>query len=311
MSKKPAADFRKTEQTDPRYAQIDSLSPADSLLLQLNSQIEAVRAIEKSLPRIEAASSAALKAVHKTRGRLIYVGAGTSGRLGIQDGVELTPTFNWPPERCLYLMAGGLRAVFRSVEGAEDSALQGRRRMKLLRPAKDDVVIGIAASGTTPFTIAALKTARAAGAVTIGIANNLEGPLLDACEFPIGLDTGAEVISGSTRLKSGTTQKIVLNMLSNQIMIGLNKVCDGQMVDMRATNDKLRARAVRMVRHFADCSPLEAQAALSRCGNAVKPAVLVALGQTPKQAARLLERHDDSLRNALSMIRPAAFSPAA
>ena len=297
-----------TEDVDPRYKNIDLLSITQSLNLQIEAQIEALLAVRPAIPRIGHAVEEAIPALKSSpTGRLIYVGAGTSGRLGIQDGVELTPTFNWPKERCVYLMAGGLKAVFRSVEGAEDNAIKGADKMRSLQPTKHDVVIGLAASGTTPFTIAAMKAAREAGAVTIGITNNAQRPLLEAVEHPIYINSGAEVISGSTRLKAGTTQKIVLNLISNQIMIGLGKVHDGLMVDMRASNIKLRGRAERMVARITDCDIETARTALEQSDWRVKPASLIALGATFDRAKTLLSQTDEHLHPAIHLLR--SFEP--
>jgi len=299
-------DSRKTEQADTRYEDIATLSAFDSLTLQLQSQIEAVEAIKPALHFIARAAEAATFALSHEEGRLIYTGAGTSGRLGIQDGVELTPTFGWAVKRRIYLMAGGNQAVFRSVEGAEDDWYKGFSKMGLLRPKEHDVVIGVAASGTTPFTIGALDRARKLGAVTIAIANNPGTPLLDTAEFPICVETGAEVISGSTRLKAGTTQKIVLNMLSNQIMIGLGKVYRGRMVDMQATNEKLKKRAVRMVRELTDCDEEKAVQMLGETKGWIKPTILMAkFNLSATGAEEILTRHEGHLHRCIDALTPA------
>lgn len=289
-----------TEAFDPRFAGIDHLPVTDALQMQLMAQAEAIKAVEAAIPDIDKAVKAATEALRNNpRGRLIYVGAGTSGRIGIQDGSELTPTFNWPTDRVAYVMAGGLKAVLKAVERAEDNTRRAEVAIIRLKVKPGDVVIGMAASGTTPFTIAALKRARILGATTIGIANSADAPLLDAAEFPVCLNTGAEAIAGSTRMKAGTAQKITLNMISTQVMIGLNHVYDGLMVDMRATNEKLMKRAARMVRHVTGCNAKEAEMALNAVQGRVKPAILVALGAGITSAHAALEHNDDNLRAAI------------
>jgi N-acetylmuramic acid 6-phosphate etherase len=175
-------------------------------------------------------------------GRMIYTGAGTSARIGVQDGAELFPTFNWPRERVGFLIAGGHEALLRAVENAEDDSIAATKEVEKSAICKDDVVIGLAASGITPFTCHVLQQARKAGALTIGIANNANTPLLDEAEYAILLATGGEAIAGSTRLKAGTAQKICLNMISNLIMVQMGFVKDGLMAKMVPTNAKLRAR---------------------------------------------------------------------
>jgi len=180
-------------------------------------------------------------------GRLVYAGAGTSGRIGVQDGTELSPTFDWPAERLVFAMAGGLGALLRSAEQAEDSEAAGAQAITDSNIAANDVIVGVAASGTTPFTIGALRAATAAGAVTIAVASNPGAPLFEVARHRILLDTGSEVIAGSTRMKAGTAQKLALNMISTAVMIQLGRVKGNKMVDMQLTNDKLIDRGTRMV----------------------------------------------------------------
>ena len=220
-------------------------------------------AVEAALPRIESG------------GRLVYAGAGTSGRLGLLDSVELNPTFSWPPERSPALLAGGERALYRAVEGAEDSREAGRADINALAPTAHDVVLLLAASGGTPYTVAAAQTARTAGALTVGFANNPGAPLLAACEFGVLLDTGPEVISGSTRLKAGTAQKIALNTFSSAVMVRLNKVYGNLMVDLRATNAKLEKRALRLTLVATGADEAAAREALVACGMKVKTAIVM------------------------------------
>jgi N-acetylmuramic acid 6-phosphate etherase len=236
------------------------------------------RAVDAALPRLRAG------------GRLIYVGAGTSVRLGVLDAVELGPTFGWPAERARALMAGGDPAMYVAVEGAEDDASQAAEDLHRLGPGEHDVVIGVAASGRTPYVLGALQHARACGALTIGIASNPGSPLAAAAEVGITLDTGPEVISGSTRLKAGTAQKIALNTLSSALMVRLHKVFGNLMVDLRASNAKLIARAERLTVLATGCAPERARDELSQCGWHVKTAI-VAIDRDVDvaQAARLLD----------------------
>jgi N-acetylmuramic acid 6-phosphate etherase len=224
------------------------------------------RALDAAVPRLQAG------------GRLIYVGAGTSGRLGLLDAVELNPTFGWPRDRAPALLAGGRRAVFRAVEGAEDDGKRGAADIDGLVPAPADVAIGLSASGSTAYVLGAVTAARAAGALTIGIANNAGAPLLARAEIGVLLETGAEVISGSTRLKAGTAQKIALNALSSALMVRLNKVYGDLMVDLQAGNRKLHARALRLTRAATGSDDATARAALDACGWRVKTAIVMLRG---------------------------------
>jgi N-acetylmuramic acid 6-phosphate etherase len=253
------------------------------------------------LPAIAVAVAAAAEALG-ARGRLVYVGAGTSGRVAAQDGSELPPTFDWPARRVVFAMAGGSRAFLRSVEGAEDDAQAGARTMRRLRVKAGDVVVGVAASGTTPFTVAALRAARARKAVTIALACNPETPLLAAAAFPILVETGSEAIAGSTRMKAGTAQKIVLNLLSTAIMLRLGRVYRGLMVNMRPANAKLRRRAEAMVAELGRCTPQAAASALDAAKGDIKLAVLLRAGLGLAKARALLKRHDGRLRAALAEI---------
>jgi N-acetylmuramic acid 6-phosphate etherase len=267
----------------------------------LAGQRQAIDAVEQALPAIERAAESSLPRLRRG-GRLIYVGAGTSGRIGVQDGVELYPTFDWPWERLGFMMAGGETALMRAVEGAEDDRARAVADAKHLAIGADDVMLAIAASGTTPYTIAAVEHARAERALTIGFASNAGAPLLTAAEIPVLLDTGREVIAGSTRLQAGTAQKAALNLFSSLVMIRLGRVYDGHMVDMRATNAKLVKRALRMLIEITGATPDKAQAALKQTENRVKTAVLVVKGLSPAEAEAALERAEGSLRKALAAL---------
>jgi N-acetylmuramic acid 6-phosphate etherase len=292
----------KTESVSARYDGLDGWPTEDVVLSLFESQLVGLAAIRPALPAIAVAADA-LAARLSGGGRLLYAGAGTSGRIGAQDGAELPPTFDWPGNRVGFLMAGGAKALTEAVEGAEDDAGSAAAEIARLSLGPDDALVGIAASGTTPFTLAAVEAARAAGSLTIGIANNPGAPLLAAAEHPILIDTGAEVIAGSTRLKAGTAQKVVLNLLSSTAMVRLGRVYRGQMVDMRATNAKLRRRSVAMLRHLSGGLPEAAiEAALAAVGGRVKPALLVLKSAGPAEAEDLLARAGGNLRQALELL---------
>lgn len=289
-----------TEDAAGRYDDLDLWDTEDVVRALADDQALAATAVAAQLGAIASAADAAAGLLKTGAGRLIYVGAGTSGRVAAQDGVELAPTYDWPEARLLVLLAGGERAMLASVEGAEDDVAAAIQAVGEARVGPQDVAIGVAASGRTPFTVAALASAGDAGALTIGLANNPETPLLDAARHPILLDTGAEVVAGSTRMKAGTAQKIALNVLSTAIMVRLGRVFGGQMVSMRASNDKLRGRAVRMVARLAAVDEAVAAEALTMAGGQIKPAVLVALGISLKDATGLLANNRDDLRLALA-----------
>src|SRR5215470_9043252 len=242
----------RTEHISQRYLDLDSWSAAEMIAAMYEGQLAAAAAVGGALGAIAAAVEDAVPALQRG-GRIVYAGAGTSGRIAVQDGSELTPTFDWPADRVVFAMAGGLDALVRSVERAEDDAAAGAQAMADAKIDADDVVIGIAASGTTPYTIGALRAATAAGAVTIALANNPGAPLFEAARHRILVDTGGEVIAGSTRMKAGTAQKIVLNLFSTAVMVRMGRVHRGLMVDMRASNAKLRRRAAAIVGEIVRC----------------------------------------------------------
>jgi N-acetylmuramic acid 6-phosphate etherase len=288
-----------TEDVSQRHLDLDLLDTAKGLDALYDDQLNAVAAVRPALSALAAAVDAAVPRL-RAGGRLVYVGAGTSARIGVQDGAELSPTFNWPHEQVAFAIAGGEPALLRAVENAEDSETDGAARMAELCVNANDVIIGMAASGATPFTVAAIKAARQRGAMTVGIANNPGTPLLTASQHPILIETGPEAIAGSTRLKAGTAQKVVLNLFSTMTMVQLGKVHGGMMVDMRPTNAKLRRRAVRMVMTIAACTDEAASAALSKSDWNVKLAVLLARGSAMAEAKARLEGHDGNLRLAMA-----------
>ena len=288
-----------TEDISPRYLDLDAWSAADQIRALHESQVEAVAAVGPALSAIARAVEAAVPRLRQG-GRIIYAGAGTSARIGVQDGAELLPTFNWPSEQVAFVIAGGEVALMRAVENAEDSAEGGVQRIAALGVGADDVVLGIAASGNTPFTVAAVKAARERGALTVGIANNAGSQLLAASEIPVLIETGPEAIAGSTRLKAGTAQKVALNLFSTAVMAQMGRVYQGLMVDMRPTNAKLRRRSEQMVAKIAGCSARIAADALGKANGNIKAASLVAMGVSIEAAVALLARHDGNLRAALA-----------
>jgi N-acetylmuramic acid 6-phosphate etherase len=288
-----------TESISSRYADLDLWPTEQAVAAMLDAQREAVAAVQTQVAAIARAADEAALRLADPAGRLIYIGAGTSGRLAVQDGVELGPTYDWPEARAVYLLAGGSDAVMASVEGAEDNVAAGERAIGDVAPTAADVVIAVSASGTTPFTVAAARAGAAAGALTVGIASNAETPLLRLVGHPVTLDTGAEVIAGSTRMKAGTAQKIALNLFSTAVMLRLGRVYNGLMVDMRLSNDKLRRRAVEMVGEIAKVDKSVAKAALDQAGGNIKLASLIALGRTPAEATAALAAAKGNLRTAI------------
>ena len=290
-----------TEDIDPRFVDLDAWPLSAAMEAMWDGQLESIAAVRTALPQITAATVAAAIRLRSV-GRLIYVGAGTSGRVAVQDGAELGPTFNWPQSRVVFVMAGGNNALLKSVEGAEDDAVDGTTQMDLANVARDDVVIGLTASGATPFTVAAIARARALGALTIGIANNPATPMLSTADFPILLNTGSEVLAGSTRMKAGTAQKAALNLISTGIMLAQGRVYKGLMVNMNASNAKLKKRAERMVMQLANCDQSAAIKALTVSDGDIKTAVLMATGHSLSQVAQALEKHGGNLRKAIGTL---------
>jgi N-acetylmuramic acid 6-phosphate etherase len=288
-----------TEHISPRYLDLDSWPAAEMIAAMYEGQLAAAAAVGGALGAITAAVEDAVPALERG-GRIVYAGAGSSGRIGVQDGSELLPTFNWPADRVVFLMAGGLDALVRTVEQAEDNEAAGAQAMADAKIGSSDVVIGIAASGTTPFTIGALRSADASGAVTIAVANNPGAPLFEVARHRILVDTGSEVIAGSTRMKAGTAQKIVLNLFSTAVMVRMGRVYRGLMVDMHASNAKLRRRAEGMVSEIVGCPESDAARYLDEAQGDVKNAVLLGFGLGRSEAAQLLRRHGGNLRTTVN-----------
>ena len=298
-----------TERASPRYSDIDAWAPVDVAEAMIEGQFTAVAAVRAARFAILEAALAAAERLRKA-GRLVYVGAGTSGRLAVQDGAELVPTFSWPQERLLLLIAGGRSALLRSVEGAEDEVDQAARLVQQHDIGADDVVIAVAASGTTPFTVTCLNEAKRRGALTIGVANNRDTPILKEADHAIWLDTGAEPIAGSTRMKAGTAQRITLNVFSSVVMILLGRVYDGLMVDLQAVNQKLVRRSESILTRLTGRSGDQAREALHRANGNVKLAVLLLHGCDVKEATDVLSRAGGQLRAALADIGTPAPEPA-
>jgi N-acetylmuramic acid 6-phosphate etherase len=291
----------KTEDIDPDFADLDLWDTGLALQRLHEGQMAAVAAVGPALGALAAAVDAAAERLQRG-GCLIYAGAGTSARIAVQDGAELLPTYGWPANRVAFVVAGGEAALLRPVENAEDGAEDATARIVELRTGANDVVVAVAASGETPFTLAALKAGKAAGALTIGVASNAGATLLKMADHAILIATGAEPVAGSTRMKAGTAQKVALNLFSTMLMVRQGRVYRGQMVDMIATNEKLRKRAVRMVASLDGCTEAEAAGALAEAGGDLKVGVLVRRGLDASGARALLQKHGGRLRDALAEI---------
>ncbi|MGL5005281.1 MAG: N-acetylmuramic acid 6-phosphate etherase [Casimicrobium sp.] len=288
-----------TESINPLTADLDLLEPLDLVRVIAEDQRNAVEAVLRAQEHI--AQAVELGAPRLARGgRLLYAGAGTSGRLSYLDSSELTPTFSWPSDRARVAMAGGQNAVFKAVEGAEDDLEAGKRDVLALEPTANDILIGIAASGSTPYVLGALEAGLEHGALRIAISNNAGAPILQLADVSIVLETGAEVLSGSTRLKAGTAQKIALNTLSTALMVRLHKVYGNLMIDLKATNQTLIARAVRLTILATNKPELEVRTALESSGWHVKTAIVMLKKNWDVQQARVaLETHSGNVRATL------------
>ncbi len=288
-----------TETPSAQHLDLD-LYPTEKLVHTLiHDQFTAVEAVLAVADAISAAVEAALPRI-VAGGRLIYVGAGTSGRLGVLDSVELFPTFSWDKHRALALLAGGHDAMFVAIEGAEDDAERGAADLRALTPTHKDVVLLLAASGATPYVLGALAAAREYQALTIGFANNPNAPVSTGAQIGITLATGTELISGSTRLKAGTSQKIALNSFSSALMVKLNKVYGNLMVDLKPTNAKLLRRTISLTMHATACDEATALSALAQCDHQVKVAiVMIKKHIAASEAMASLDSVDGSVRLAL------------
>jgi len=287
-----------TETRNEKTKEIDLLSVKEILRIMNEEDLNVVAAIKNAIPQIEALINETIKA-YKNGGRIIYLGAGTSGRMGLMDAVEVVPTFN--SERFIGLIAGGDMAFVKAVEGAEDSKELCVNDLKELDLNERDFVIGIAASGRTPYVIGGLDYAGSIGCKTGCVCCNFNTEIAKHCDYPIELSAGPEILTGSTRLKSGTCQKIVLNMISTVTMVKSNKVFGNLMVDVRATNEKLVERCHRIVMEATGCDHDTAHKALSETNNSCKDAiVMVLLNVSAEEARKKLEAAEENVRTALS-----------
>lgn len=286
-----------TEASSHAYYDLDTWSLADSLKAMVQSHQQAAAAVATVLPDIENAA-AGIERCLAAGGRLVYMGAGTSGRLALQDAAELVPTFGF--ERAVVLIAGGQAAQDKPIEHAEDDTEQGKREVDALQLTQHDAFIAVAASGRTPYTLSGLKTAKHAGAFTVALANNADAPMLKEADVGIFLDSSAEVLAGSTRLAAGTAQKITLNMLSTAVLVRLGGAYGNVMVGMKPTNDKLKQRALNIVREAAAVNEDVALRALQASDWHIRVAIVIAAtGVSAKRAKDVLEQHQQRVRDAL------------
>ncbi len=286
----------KTETSLETYADLDTWPLSRTLSAIINSNAAAVEAVRQALPELERAAEGIERAL-SAGGRLIYLGAGTSGRLAVQDAAELPPTFSF--ERAHAVLAGGEDAGGKAVENAEDDEENAHKRLRALSLTENDAVVGVAASGSTPFTVAGVVFARTQGAFTVGIANNAGSPLLAAGEVGVLLETPPEVLAGSTRLAAGTAQKVALNALSTAVMVRLGGAYGNLMVGMKPQNIKLQGRAARIVMQATGCSAAEAETALSTTDDIRTAIVTLLTGLEPEEAGVRLEQHHNRIREVL------------
>ena len=278
-----------TEKSNPNTLNLHEMSALEIVQTMNAEDVTISQAVQRALPEIASAVDLIMGRLEKG-GRLFYVGAGTSGRLGILDASECPPTFGTPPETVQGIIAGGETVMADMEEGAEDDRIAGKAAIQNKKVDRRDAVVGISASGTTPFVLAALETAREQGTGTIGLACNEHSPLLENVDVAIGVPVGPEVLAGSTRLKAGTAQKMVLNMLSTATMVGLGKVYKNRMVEVQATNKKLVKRAEEMVAELGGVSHQTASDLLNQSGNRVKIAIVMArLGVSSDEAVKRLQ----------------------
>ncbi len=301
MKHKPATDTAElgTERRNPRTQGLDSRSALEIARFINAEDAKVARAVKKALPHIARAIDAIADAL-SNGGRLIYVGTGTSGRLGALDAAECPPTFNTDPKTVQFVIAGGVRALGAAVEANEDSRETGRSDIAKRKPTRRDVVVGLAASGRTPYTVAAVEHARSLGAVTIAITCNRNTPLARAAEIPIVVELGPEVVTGSTRMKAGTAQKMVLNMLSTGAMARLGYVYSNLMVNVHLKNSKLLERGIRILQQATGLNREQSLKALRRAGGSIPVAVVMVRRRvTRTKAERFLQEAEGHVRVAL------------
>jgi N-acetylmuramic acid 6-phosphate etherase len=282
-------DHLKTESRNPRTLNLDTMSTMELLRIMNEEDQKVIDAVKEALPQIEQCVQLVIKALNNN-GRLIYIGAGTSGRLGILDAVECAPTFSTTDE-VIGIIAGGEKAFIKAVEGAEDSEELAEKDLDAVSVGEKDVVVGIAASGRTPYVIGALKHAKKHGAKAVGIACNKNSELAKYADVTIEVDAGPEILTGSTRLKAGTCQKLILNMISTASMVGIGKVYGNLMVDMKPTNLKLKERAKRIVMESTGCDKKTAEKILEETDYSMKEAIVMILTGVSREEAerRIIE----------------------
>ena len=287
-----------TETRNPRSVEMDKMSIRELLLLMNREDEKAIEAVHEAIPQIEETVKRVIHALNNG-GKLIYAGAGTSGRMGMIDAVECGPTFSTTDE-VIAIMAGGESAFFCAKEGAEDSEELAAAELEQIGIGKNDVVLAIAASGRTPYCIGALKTAREKGATCISLSCNKNAEISSYADVAIEVDAGPEVLTGSTRLKAGTCQKLILNMISTASMVGIGKVYSNYMVDMKASNYKLEERAKRIVMDTTSCSAEEAVRALHEADQSIKTAiVMILLGVSRDEAEERLRQENGFVRKCI------------
>lgn len=289
-----------TEQRNPRSMNIDCLSAIDIVQL-INQEDQLVaKAVEKCVPHIAAAVEK-IEHAFLNGGRLVYIGAGTSGRLGVLDASECPPTYGVSPEMVVGIIAGGERALRHPIEGAEDNRAQGKADLQAVDFGEKDVLVGIAASGRTPYVIGALEYAKSLGATTVSIASNANSAMAQIADIAIETIVGPEVLTGSSRMKSGTAQKLVLNMLTTASMIRIGKCYQNLMVDVQASNEKLKARAIKIVMEATECSKAVAESTLQKADHHAKLAIMMILANLDKpEAEKLLAANQGKLRLAVA-----------
>jgi len=290
----------RTEQVDAKFHMLDVMTVSELLLAMNESDAEVPKAISLVLPRIEKAIDGVIDRMLQG-GRLIYIGAGTSGRLGVLDAAECGPTFSITSEQVVAFIAGGDSAIKNPAEGAEDLPELGKADLQSINVGQLDCVVGIAASGRTPYVMGAIEYARSVGALTIALTSNLNSQLGKISDHALDIDSGPELLAGSTRLKSGTAQKLVLNMISTVSMVRLGKTFGNLMVDLQVSNEKLADRAVRIIQTATGSTKIEASEALKASGHEVKVAILMLLLHIEPQTAReRLQASSNRIREALT-----------
>ncbi|MDO4326814.1 MAG: N-acetylmuramic acid 6-phosphate etherase [bacterium] len=288
-----------TEARNPNTSRLDTMTPLEIVTIMNREDENVIQGVKEVLAQVASAIEW-VKEAFEAGGRLIYMGAGTSGRLGVLDSVECPPTFGVSPDMVVGLIAGGDRAFVKAVEGAEDSETLAQEELEAQGLSSKDIVIGIAASGRTPYVISGLQYAHAVGCRTVAIACNKNSAVGAAADLAIEPEVGPEVLTGSTRLKAGTAQKMILNMISTGAMVGIGKVYQNLMVDVMQTNEKLCVRAHNIVREATGCSSERAAALLEEAGGSVKAAIVMELtGCTADEAVQKLEKARGHIRNCI------------